>query len=181
MHTPVAERFDYSASRSVPALIGRILLAGIFLVSGYAKLSDPAGTIGYMQHAGIPNAGTLVYVAGAAELLGGLALLFGFLARLGAFGLFVLLIPTTFYFHHFWDLSGADAQMQMVNFMKNLAVMGGLLMVVAYGAGRYSIDGRVRRRSSAVVVSGEPEPGERTVVRDRAEVVTGRTRYDHER
>ena len=150
MHTPVAERFDYSTSRSVPALLGRILLAGIFLVSGYAKLSDPAGTIGYMQHAGIPNADVLVYVAGAAELLGGLALLFGFLARIGALGLFVMLIPTTYYFHHFWDLTGADAKMQMVNFMKNLAIIGGLAVLMAQGAGMFSIDHRIRElRESA--------------------------------
>jgi putative oxidoreductase len=159
MHASIAERFAYgtpldrdlddsrvyTAPRSSTALIGRILLSVIFLTSGFMKLTDPASTIGYMQSAGIPNADTLVYVAGAAEVLGGLALLFGFLARLGALGLFIYLIPTTLYFHNFWALEGADAQMQMANFMKNLAVMGGLLMVVAHGPGAYSIDGRIRR------------------------------------
>jgi putative oxidoreductase len=87
----------------------------------------------------------LVYVAGCAELFGGLALLFGFLTRIGAIGLFVFLIPTTLYFHHFWNMTGPDAKAQMVNFMKNLAIMGGLLAIYAWGPGRYSIDGRIRR------------------------------------
>jgi putative oxidoreductase len=159
MHASIAERFAYgtpidpvvddaninSVPRSGTALFGRILLAAIFITSGFAKLSDPAGAIGYMNAAGIPHADVLVYVAGTAELLGGLSLLVGFLARLGALGLFLVLVPIQFYFHSFWNMEGAEAKTQMVQFMKNLAIMGGLLTVFAHGPGRYSLDARLRR------------------------------------
>jgi putative oxidoreductase len=131
--------------RAGTALVARILISAIFLVSGFAKLTDPAGAVGYMNMAGVPYADTLVYVAGLAEILGGLSLLVGFMTRIGALGLFLFLIPTTLYFHAFWNMTGADAKMQMVNFMKNLAIMGGLLAIYAWGPGRYSIDGRIRR------------------------------------
>jgi putative oxidoreductase len=159
IHASIAERFAFgtpidpavddvaihSVPRSGTALFGRILLAAIFITSGFAKLSDPAGAVGYMNAVGIPNADVLVYVAGAAELLGGLSLLVGFLARLGALGLVLVMVPIQFYFHSFWNMEGAEAKTQMVQFMKNLAIMGGLLMVGSQGPGRYSIDAKLRR------------------------------------
>jgi putative oxidoreductase len=159
MHASIAERMAFGTPldpavddtpihivpRSTTALIGRILIAAIFVLSGFAKLTDPAGASGYMTHVGIPNADTLVYVAGVAELLGGLALMFGFLTRLAAAGLILYLIPTTLLFHNFWAMDGAEAKTQMVNFMKNLAIMGGLATLVAFGAPRISISHRVRR------------------------------------
>ncbi|HEY5949875.1 MAG TPA: DoxX family protein [Kofleriaceae bacterium] len=127
------------------ALVGRILIAAIFIVSGIAKLTDPAGASGYMTHVGIGNAGTLVYVAGIAELAGGLSLLFGFLTRIGAMGLILLLAIITLYFHNFWALPEPESKTQMVQFMKNLAIMGGLFMVVAMGPGRFSLDYGMRK------------------------------------
>ena len=131
--------------RATTALIGRILIAAIFVVSGIAKLTDTAGAAGYMTSVGLPQATTLAIIAGIAEVAGGLALAFGFLGRLGALGLFILLIPTTLLFHNFWAMEGAEAKTQMVNFMKNLAIMGGLLLLYAHGPGRYSVDARMRR------------------------------------
>jgi putative oxidoreductase len=131
--------------RAGTALVARILMSAIFLLSGFAKLTDAAGTQAYMNSVGVPYADILVWVAGAAEVLGGLALLLGFMTRIGALGLFLFLIPTTLYFHAFWNMEGAEAKMQMVNFMKNLAIMGGLLAINAWGPGRYSIDGKIRR------------------------------------
>ena len=158
MHATIAERFAYgrpleadedfvvhSVPRSGTALVGRILLAAIFLTSGIAKLVDPAGAMGYMTKVGVPHADVLVYVAGLAEILGGAALLFGFLARIGALGLIVFLIITTLYFHNFWALDGAEAKTQMVQFFKNMAIMGGLAMVFAHGPGLWSIDAKLRR------------------------------------
>lgn len=142
---PVDTDHIHSVPRSGTALAGRILLSTIFLVSGFAKLSDPAGTIGYMNMAGIPSADTLVYVAGVAEILGGLSIALGFLARLGALGLVLVLIPIQFYFHAFWNMEGAEAKTQMANFVKNLSLMGGLFLLVAHGPGRYSVDARLRR------------------------------------
>lgn len=135
--------------RSGAALLGRILISAIFITSGIAKLSDPATTMGYMQSAHVPYADVLVYVAGLAEVLGGVAVLFGFLSRLAALCLFIYLIPTTYFFHGFWRLEGAEQQMQMTQFMKNLAIMGGLLTLWAHGPGRYSIDAKIRRPKQA--------------------------------
>lgn len=142
---PAEELTTHVAPRPTWMLIGRVLLAAIFLLSGFAKLTDPAGTVGYMEAQGIPSPYFLAIIAGSAEVLGGLAILFGFLTRLGGAGLFLFMIPTTFIFHDFWTMDGAEAKTQMVNFMKNLAIMGGLALLVANGAGRYSIDARLRR------------------------------------
>jgi putative oxidoreductase len=132
------------AQRPTTALVGRLLIASTFLVFGIGKLIDPTGTASYMAGAGIPYAHTLAIVAGIAEVAGGLALGFGFLTRIGALGLILFLIPTTLIFHAFWNLEGIQRQLQMVNFMKNLAIMGGLATVLAFGPSRYSIDKKIR-------------------------------------
>jgi len=142
---PTEDFATHVVPRPTWMLVGRILISAIFLTSGIAKLVDTSGTVGYMESQGIPSAYALAIIAGLAEVLGGLAILFGFLTRLGAFGLFVFMIPTTLIFHDFWTMEGAEAKTQMVNFMKNLAVMGGLAVLVAQGAGRYSVDARLRR------------------------------------
>jgi len=131
--------------RSTTALVGRILISAIFILGGISKFSHPAATIGYMESAGVPSAHVLMYVAAIAELLGGLAILLGFLTRLGALGLFIYLIPVTLLMHAFWKSTGMAAQMQQVNFLKNLTIMGGLLAFYAFGPGRFSIDRRMRR------------------------------------
>ena len=159
MHASIAERMAFGtpldpaiddtpihvAPRSTSALIGRFLIAAIFITSGFAKLADPSGAIGYMNAVGIPHSDVLVYVAGIAELVGGLGLVFGVFTRLAAAGLFLYLIPTTLLFHNFWAVEGAAVKTQLVNFMKNLAIMGGLATIFAHGPGRFSID-RVMRR-----------------------------------
>jgi len=128
------------------ALIGRLLVAAIFLMSGIAKLTDTPGTVAHMTSAGIPYADTLAIVAGVAEILGGVSLALGLLTRLGAFGLILFMIPATLIFHAFWNYTGEARMPQMVNFMKNLAIIGGLATLSAFGGGRFSIDHRLRRR-----------------------------------
>jgi putative oxidoreductase len=134
-----------SALYPTMALIGRFLLAAIFLVSGISKLTDLPGTVAHMTKAGIPYADTLAIVAGVAEVLGAVSLVAGFLARIGGFGLILFMIPATLIFHAFWNYEGQERLPQMINFMKNLAIMGGLAMVVAFGAGRYSVDRAMHR------------------------------------
>jgi putative oxidoreductase len=134
-----------AAERPVTALIGRIAIGAIFLLSGIAKLVDSDQTAQYMTQVGIPAAHTLAIVAGIAEICGGLSLIFGFLTRVGAIGLVVYLIPTTLLFHHFWTFAGEMQKTQMVNFMKNLAIIGGLLTIAAHGASRLSLDAKMRR------------------------------------
>ena len=139
----------HSAPRPGTMLVGRILIAAIFIMSGVAKLTNTEGTVGYMAAQGIPEPGTLAIIAGLAEVAGGLAILFGFLARIGAIGLLVFLSITTLVFHDFWTMTGEEQKTQMIQFMKNLAVMGGLALLIANGAGRYSIDAKLRRSKTA--------------------------------
>jgi len=138
---------DLIRDTSLPttALIGRVLIASIFLASGIAKLTDTPGTVAHMVEMGIPYPETLAVVAGAAEVLGAIAILTGFLTRIASAGLILFMIPTTLIFHAFWNYAGQERMPQMVNFMKNLAIIGGLAVLMAQGAGRFSIDHRIRR------------------------------------
>lgn len=122
------------------ALAGRILLALIFIVSGWGKIAGFAGTAGYIASKGMPLPEVMAAGAIAVELLGGIALLVGFKARWAAAAIFLFLIPTTLIFHNPTGLTGQEAQGQMTQLLKNFAIMGGMLMVFAFGAGRYSID-----------------------------------------
>jgi putative oxidoreductase len=135
-----------AAPRPATALAGRVLIAAIFVVSGLAKLLDREGSMGYMAQQGIPWVAGLVIIAGVAEVAGGLSLISGFLTRVGALGLLVFMVITTLVFHDFWNLSGAAAKTEMVNFFKNLGIMGGLMLLIADGPGRYSLDARMRHR-----------------------------------
>lgn len=121
---------------NVSNLAGRVLLSAIFISAGVSKLgAGYAGTQGYMEAMGV--SGSLLPLVIATEVLAGIALLVGFKARIAAFLLagFSLLSAVLFHFN-FSD------QMQSILFMKNLAIAGGLLMVVAHGAGQWSVDGR---------------------------------------
>jgi len=139
---------DTTAQRPMVALLGRLLIAAIFLMSGIAKLTDTSGTVAHMTAAGIPYPETLAMVAGVAEVLGAVSLAIGLLTRVGSVGLILFMIPTTVIFHGFWSYEGAERVPQMINFMKNLAIIGGLATLAAFGAGRISLD-HVLRRSHA--------------------------------
>ena len=142
---PADDVTTHVAPRPTWMLLARLLIAPIFLFNGFLKLTATSTIAGYMDAQGIPSAYALAIISGLAEVVGGLAILFGFLTRIGALGLMIYLIPVTFIFHSFWTMEGTEAQLQMGNFLKNLAVMGGLALLVANGAGRYSIDARLRR------------------------------------
>ncbi len=125
--------------RYIP-LGGRALLALIFLLSGFGKVTGFAGTVGYMEAYGMPMASFLLVGAIIFELGGGLSLLLGFKARLGALALIIFTIPATLIFHAFWSVPAEAAMAEQINFLKNIAIIGGLLMVVAYGSGPLSLD-----------------------------------------
>lgn len=116
-------------------LLGRILLAPIFILAGIGKIADPAGTVGYMESMGVP--GLLLWPTIALEVLGGLALIVGFKARIAALALAAFSLAAAVLFHH----NFAD-QMQMIMFLKNLAIAGGLLLLASGGAWAYSLDNR---------------------------------------
>ena len=126
----------------LPAL-GRLLIALIFVLSGLSKIAAPANTIAYIQSAGAPFAPAAFGIAAVVEVIGGLALLVGFQTRLVAAILATFTLAAAVLFHN----NMAD-QNQMIHFMKNLAITGGLLQVVAFGAGAFSLDNR--RRSASV-------------------------------
>ena len=124
----------------VCTLAGRTLLALIFIVSGFDKITGFAGTAGFMASKGMPMADVLLVGTIAVEFLGGLMLLVGWKARWAALAIFLFIIPATLIFHNPAGLTGQEAQNQMINIMKNLAIMGGMLMVFAFGPGAWSLD-----------------------------------------
>jgi putative oxidoreductase len=137
------------ALRNLTALAGRVLLAAIFVVSGFGKLTNMTGTAGFMEHAGIPH--TLVFpgllASVAAEFGFGLLVMIGYKARIAAIVMLLWFIPVTIMFHFLpWreavahgDAMGAMAQ--QINYMKNISIMGGLLLIASFGSGVWSIDG----------------------------------------
>lgn len=129
-----------NSGSSITPLIGRILLSVLFLTSGFFKITAYSIMVGHAAARGVPMAGVGVAVAAALELFGGLAILTGFQAKAVGWILFLYLIPTTFFFHNFWDVPGAEQQNTMIHFLKNLGIMGGLLLLAANGAGAYSVD-----------------------------------------
>lgn len=123
-------------SRSAP-LLGRLFLAVLFLASGASKLQDPAATIAYIEHVGLPFASVTYAGAVLVEVLGGLLLLAGYQTRAAAASLAVFSVVAAIFFHsNFADLN------QTIHFMKNIAIAGGLLQIAAFGAGAFSLDNR---------------------------------------
>lgn len=131
-----------SGAQDVLALIGRVLLAWLFIPAGWSKIAGFAGTVGYIASKGVPLPEVCAAIAVAAELGLGLALLVGFKTRWAALGLAIFTAVITPIFHGYWALPADQQMMQMLMFNKNLAVVGGLLAVAAFGAGRLSLDGR---------------------------------------
>jgi len=126
-----------ASNSSVTILLGRILLAVIFLLSGFGKLTAISGTAAYFGSLGLPVPTVTAVVVGLIELLGGIAVLIGFQTRATAWVLAVFTIATGLVAHTGW----AD-QMQMIQFLKNLAITGGFLLLASSGAGAYSVDAK---------------------------------------
>jgi putative oxidoreductase len=131
-------------AQNAMALIGRVLLAWLFVPAGWGKIMGFSGTAGYIASKGIPFPEVCAALAVAAELGLGLMLLFGVKARWAALGLAIFVAVITPLFHNYWALPEAQQMMQKQAFNKNLAILGGLLLVTAFGPGAFSIDGRKR-------------------------------------
>jgi len=130
------------------SLAARGALAAIFIISGFGKLSGLAGAAAYIASKGLPAPMLLAVLAGLLELAGGVLLLAGLRARYAALALALFLVPVTALFHNPIGLTGMDAQMQVIQVLKNLAILGGLLAVTTRGAGAFSLDARSERASS---------------------------------
>jgi putative oxidoreductase len=123
-------------------LVARILLGIVFLASGSMKIAAWSAVVGMAGAKGLPFPAFSISLAAAIEIAGALMLFLGYHARFAAIALFVFLIPTTLLFHNFWAAHGVEQQMQLVNFLKNLAIMGGLLLVAGQGSRPISIGPR---------------------------------------
>ena len=124
------------------ALAGRALLALLFVPSGFAKIAGFAGTAGYIASKGVPLPEVSVAIAIAVELGLGLLLLVGWQTRWAALGVAVFTAVITFIFHNYWAVPAEQMMQQQQAFFKNIAVVGGLILVVAFGAGAWSFDGK---------------------------------------
>ena len=124
------------------ALLGRILIAVLFVPAGLSKLTGFAGTVGYIGSVGLPLPQVGAALAIVVELGLGLALLAGYKTRLAAIVLAVFTLAASFFFHNYWAMPADKAMMQQLMFMKNVAITGGLLAFAAFGAGRFSVDRR---------------------------------------
>jgi putative oxidoreductase len=126
---------------SVLVPVGRALFSAIFIVAAFGHFSQ--ATIAMAAAQGVPLAALAVPLSGVMALAGGLSVLLGYHARLGALVLVAFLVPVTFMMHKFWAISDPMlAQMHMAMFMKNVALTGGALLIVHFGAGPLSIDSR---------------------------------------
>lgn len=128
------------------ALLGRILLATIFILSGLQKIPNWDATAGMMGDKGLPMAEVLLALTVLIEVGAGLLLAAGVWTRWASLGLFLYLVPVTLVFHDFWSYGGTARQMQAINFLKNLAIMGGLLQAAAFAPEGLAFDAWRRRR-----------------------------------
>ena len=122
--------------------VGRVALVAVFIKSGLEKLIDPSGLAGMLGAKAFPMPKALAYAAGVVEVVLGILVAVGFQARIAAFGLFAFTIVATLIAHNYWDMTGPARRANEVNFWKNVAIMGGLLMVAATGAGRFAFGRR---------------------------------------
>lgn len=134
---PLNATGTYAPTDAALPLIGRVGIAAIFVLSGLSKLAAPAGTIAYIQSAGLPLPQLGLAIALLVELAGGLALILGYRTRLVAGILAVFSVVTAFAFHF-----NLGDQNQFIHFFKNVAISGGLLNVIALGGGAWSLDAR---------------------------------------
>lgn len=144
----------YAQSQNVPTLsskrssvmttvwaapTGRALFSLIFIFSGFMHFKS--ATIAYAESAGVPMANFLMPLSGVMAMIGGLSILLGYHARIGAALLILFLVPVTFKMHNFWAITDAQmAQVQMAMFMKNISMLGAAIYFYCVGSGPYSLD-----------------------------------------
>ena len=124
------------------SLAGRILLALMFIPAGFGKLTNIGGTAGYIASGGLPFPSVLAVLVGALELFGGLALVIGFKVRWVGLAMALFTLAASMLFHPFWSVPEAQQMVTKLLFMKNISVVGGMLLISALGAGALTLDER---------------------------------------
>lgn len=127
-------------TQALAALVGRVLLAAIFIISGFGKIGGFEGTVGYIASKGLPMPQLVAIGTIVLELGGGILLAIGYKARWAALAIGAFTLLAAVLFHNFWAVEAAQKMAQQINFLKNIAITGGMLMVFAFGPGRYSVD-----------------------------------------
>jgi putative oxidoreductase len=135
-----ASRRHEVTHESIGLLIARIAIGAIFLWSGFGKLGSLTEFTAGMVERGVPSAQILAPLGAAVEFAAALALILGVWTRLAAAALAVFTVVATLIAHRFWDFPAPDQRLQTIQFMKNLAIFGGLAALVATGSGRFGID-----------------------------------------
>lgn len=125
--------------QNASALIGRVLIAALFIPAGISKIGGFEGTVGYIASVGLPLATVAAIVAILVEVVAGAALLVGYRTKQAALVLALFTLVATVLFHNFWAMPEDQAFVQQLMFMKNIAVVGGLLVVAALGGGAWAI------------------------------------------
>lgn len=136
-----------AGSQDALLLVARVALAAIFVQSGLSKLTDLDGFVAGMDAQGVPAAALLAPLGAVVEFFGGVALVVGAYARPAALAVAGFTVVATLIAHRFWAYPAEQQAMQSTQFMKNLAITGGLLALAVAGAGRFSVDAAVRRRA----------------------------------
>ena len=126
---------------SVVSLLGRLMISGIFLASALGnKIPNFSQVTEVMANEGVPVPGLMLAGAITFLIVGGLSIISGYQARIGASLLLIFLLLATYFFHDFWNFEGPERQAQMIQFMKNSALMGTMLLILANGPGLLSFD-----------------------------------------
>lgn len=141
------------------AVVGRVLLALMFIWSGFGKFADIHGTARFIASGGLPAPAVLAVVVGALELLGGLALVLGYQVRLAGLALALFTVAASMVFHAYWSVPAAQQFVTQLLFMKNMSVAGGMLLISALGAGPLSIDALRSNRTPTGSEAAVPKSG----------------------
>jgi putative oxidoreductase len=123
-------------------VLGRLLIAALFLPAGLSKITGFEGTVGYIGSMGLPAPALGAVIAIAVEVLGGLALIVGWQTRIASLVLALFTLAASVIFHAYWAAPAEQAFVVQLLFFKNIAVIGGLLILAAQGPGAFSLDAR---------------------------------------